>query len=72
MEIVCTVKSIKADVAKKEITFSFSTDMNDENMETASELAFYVDKEHGDVEVKILPRMVSFLSKSNVEVKSLK
>lgn len=44
MEIICTVKSIKADVAKKEITISFSTDMNDENMEMASELAFYVDK----------------------------
>lgn len=61
MEFVCQVKAIKADIAKKEITLSFTVDMNDENMESADDLSFYVDKEHGEVELKILPRMVNFL-----------
>jgi hypothetical protein len=58
LEFVVKAKAVKADLAKQEITFTFVADMNDENIATASELAYFVDKDAGDVEIKILPRQI--------------
>jgi hypothetical protein len=58
LEFIAKAKSVKADIAKKEITISFVADMNDENMAIADELAFFVDKDAGDVELKVLPRQI--------------
>lgn len=53
-----TVNSVKADLAKKEITLTFRVDLSEE--EPAEELARYVDVESaGTVELNIKPRQLS-------------
>jgi len=56
MKFIVKTKSLKADIAKKEITISFVADMTQENLSEADDLAFYVDKDAGDVEILITPR----------------
>ena len=56
MKFIVKAKSLKADIAKKEITISFVADMNEENLAEADELAFYVAKDAGDIEILITPR----------------
>jgi len=58
MLIIAKAKSVKADLAKKEISISFTMPMNDENTETANELSQYVGKDAGHVELSITPRQI--------------
>lgn len=58
MQFIAQVKAVKADLAKKQITMSFTVDMTEEDAATADELAFYVDKDAGDVELTVLPRQL--------------
>ncbi len=62
------IKSVKADLAKGEITVSFVVDIDQENMETAHALAVFADNDAGDVEVTIHPRQLRLnLSDMTVE-----
>ena len=56
------VKSVKADIAKKEITFSFTVDFSSENIEEAEALSKYIGEGAGAVQVLISPRQMSFLA----------
>ena len=47
------VKSIKANLASKEISITFSIALNDENMLAAEILAVYTEKNAGKVDVTI-------------------
>lgn len=49
------VKAIKADIAKKEITISFTVDMTQENLEISSRLSDYIDPEAGSVVLDVFP-----------------
>lgn len=51
------IKSVKADLAKGEITISFSVDL-EQNQEDAEELAECADKKAGSVEIEINPRQM--------------
>jgi hypothetical protein len=66
MEFRAYTKSVKADFAKREITLTFTVSMDEENMETATELAPYASEDGGAVELKILPYQRSFLNKAEV------
>ncbi len=50
------VKNSTVNVGKKEITVSFVMFMDDENMEHAKELAFYIGK--GELNVTASPRQI--------------
>lgn len=63
-------KSIKADFAKREITLTFTVTMDDENMETATELAPYASEDAGAVELNVKPYQRSFLNNSAVTLTS--
>jgi hypothetical protein len=52
------VKSIKADIAKKEITVSFLVDMTQENLAISDQLSGYVDPDAGTVILDIFPRQM--------------
>lgn len=52
------VKSIKADIAKKEITVSFLVDMTQENLSISDQLSGYVDPDAGTVVLDIFPRQM--------------
>ena len=55
-----TVKGVKADFSKGEITLTFTVPFNNSERDTASELARYVDSEQaGDVRLEIYPRQMS-------------
>ncbi|MGA2505603.1 MAG: hypothetical protein ABSG01_16095 [Anaerolineales bacterium] len=67
----CKVKAIRADtlaphasagVANGEITFAFGISLNDENLEVASELAKYADKDAGHVTVEVSPQQLPLIS----------
>jgi len=49
------VKSVKADIAAGEIRISFSLPLNEDNLEAASRLALFVEKDAGKVEVSVVP-----------------
>lgn len=68
MEFLAYVKGIKADVAKKEVTISFTVTMDEESMATAEELAHFVGGDAGAVELKVMPYQRSFLSKTEVKI----
>lgn len=55
MKFQCKAKAVKADMAKNEITISFTMERTPENMEEAEQLAQYADKDHGDVNLVITP-----------------
>ena len=50
------MKSIKADITKKEITVSFVVDMSQDNLSVSEDLSRYVDAEAGTVVIDIQPR----------------
>jgi hypothetical protein len=65
MKFIAKPKAVKADIAKKEITISFTLDMGDEELAEAAELATYTDADAGDVEIIITPRQYGmFVGKS--------
>lgn len=66
MKFRAYTKSIKADFAKREITLTFTVAMDDENMETAAELAPYASEDAGAVDLNIAPYQSTFLKKSEV------
>lgn len=51
------VKSVKADIHKKEITISFTMDMS--NLDVADEIAEYIGQETGAVSLDITPWQMS-------------
>ena len=55
MEFAAHVKSVKSDLAKKEITISLVLEMDESTMDAAMEAATYTDKDAGKVMVQILP-----------------
>jgi hypothetical protein len=59
----CKVEGVKADLATGKIKLSFSVAYNDDNMTEAEALAFYVDKDGGDVELRILPDQPALFDK---------
>lgn len=63
MEFLSYVKGIKADVAKKEMTLTFTVHMDEQSLATAEELAQYVGEDAGAVELRIMPYQRSFLTK---------
>jgi len=58
---VCEVKSVKVNIAAGEIRISFSLALCRVNLDTAEELARYVDRDDGDVELRIIPKQINFL-----------
>ena len=60
----CKVKSVKADIANGDLTISFKMAINDVNMETAEALGLYVDKDQGEVELRIIPRQTPLFTAS--------
>ncbi len=58
----CTVKSVKADIAIGELILTFKVKINDDSMEEAVALAYYVDKDQGKVELRIIPEQPSLLT----------
>lgn len=63
MKFIAKTKAVKADLAKKEITISFTVDMGDEELAEAAELATYTDQDAGDVEIVITPRQYNMLTR---------
>ena len=63
MKFIAKTKAVRVDLAKKEIAISFVVDMTDEEMATADELADYVDKDAGQVELTVLPRQERMFKK---------
>lgn len=55
------IKSVKADIAKQEITISFVVDMTDENLTISKELSVYADKDLGSVDITITPKQMALL-----------
>jgi hypothetical protein len=66
MQFRAYTKSVKADFAKREITLTFTVSMDEENMETATELAPYTSEDAGPVDMTILPYQRSFLNGATV------
>lgn len=64
------VKAIKADIAKKEISVSFTVDMTQENLDISSRLSDYIDPEAGTVVLDIFPRQLNLNLSTSVEIKS--
>ena len=58
MKLIAKAKAVKADIAKREITISFTFNMDDEELAIAEELSQYVDKDAGEVELLITPRQL--------------
>ena len=56
MNFRANVKNSTVNVGKKEITVSFVMVLDDENMEHAKELAFYIGK--GELNVSASPRQI--------------
>ena len=52
------LKAVRANLTKGEITISFTVSSHEENLVTAQDLSTYADKEHGAVEVSIVPRQI--------------
>ena len=48
-------KSVKADIAKEEITLTFKVPLNDELLALSQELAPYTDKDAGQLVLQITP-----------------
>jgi hypothetical protein len=63
MKFVAKTKPVKADLTNKTITISFTVDMTDEDMLAAEELAFYADKDAGQVEILVTPRQENMFAK---------
>jgi hypothetical protein len=55
MEFRVYVKSIKADVAKKELTISFIADLDDASLEQAEALSMFAHKDSPAVDVVVSP-----------------
>jgi hypothetical protein len=55
------VKSVRADIGSGEITISFSLALNDDSLEAAKELAFYDDKDQGQVGVTVIPQQPALM-----------
>lgn len=64
-----TTKSVKADFSKGEITLTFTVPFDEDERDTASALAKYVDADAGDVRLEITPRQMAMLDR-RVEIKS--
>lgn len=60
MQFRAYAKSVKADVAKKEFTISFTVALDEQSLATAQELAGYTSLEAGPVDLKITPYQRSF------------
>ena len=60
MEFRAYAKSVKADFSKREITMTFTVSMDEENMETATELAQYTTEDAGAVKLNVAPFQMSF------------
>lgn len=64
MEWLAYVKSVKADVGKRELTLSFTVSLDEENLAAAQELAFYANPDAGAIDLKVLPRQTSMFKNS--------
>lgn len=62
MEFRAYAKSVKADFAKREITLTFTVPMEEEEMETAAQLAGYTTEDAGAVKLEITPFQTSFMN----------
>jgi hypothetical protein len=51
------VKSVKANIGNKELTLTFALALDEASLAEAQELAVYDDKEHGRVDLTIVPKM---------------
>jgi len=69
MKFIGVIKSIKADISKKEISISFVVDMNEENLAEAEELSQFTGKAASDVEVDITSRQIAMF-KTKLTAKS--
>ena len=58
---LCNATSVKADIAKGEIKVTFSMALSADNMTIAEELSLYVDKNGGEMELRIIPKQINFL-----------
>ncbi len=69
MEFRVFVKSVKADVAKKELTLTFVARLNGEVMDAAEALAIFAQPESPAVDMVITPlqKMMAFLESKNKE-----
>lgn len=54
----CKVKTVKADIANGDLTVSFSMKLNDDTLAAAEALGLYVDKDAGEVELRVIPRQL--------------
>jgi hypothetical protein len=72
MEFRAHVKSVKADLAKHELTLSFTVYMDEESLETAGELSQFTGEDAGPVELKVMPYQRTFLNKDGLLVKKSK
>ena len=63
MQFRAYTKSVKADFAKREITLTFTVTMDEENVETATELAPFTSEDAGPVDLTVKPFQTSFLNR---------
>lgn len=62
MNFLAYAKSVKADLAKKELTLTFTVHMDEESNATAEELAQFTGEDAGAVELRVMPYQRSFLT----------
>jgi hypothetical protein len=67
MDFLARVKAVRADVGRQELTLVFSVRLDEESLDAAQELAQFLDKDAGDVEIKISPRQIPLLPKLSVK-----
>lgn len=61
------VKSVKADIGSGELTVSFRMALGPNLME-AARLAIYVDKDHSNVELRVIPLQPALIEESEKTV----
>lgn len=58
MKFIAKVKTVKADITRKEITISFVLPMYKDNFEEANKLSEYANEDAGDMEIVVTPRQM--------------
>jgi hypothetical protein len=53
------VKAVKSDIVKQELTITLTVPMDQENMQTATELSRYAQADAGAVVVSVVPKQMS-------------
>jgi hypothetical protein len=56
---IAHIRSVTANLGKKEITFSFTCRKNPENEQAAEDLAFYLGNSANEMEVEVTPKQLA-------------